>query len=336
MTRDFERDAWTDPLGRDIRCRHAVEIPVLGIRTRFESNAPVVVEIASDGLGQWSQVLDSAPVTDAGPVVVRVVVDEALGDVTHRRLIYRMPDAHRLLVTGPGVVATADASRLHSVAHVAPALVHDREHFRYAVLEALAMFHLSTLDRQPIHAAGLARDGHAVLMVGSAGVGKSTVTYAGLREGYRLLAEDMVWVQLRDRFAIWGLAPRIQLPVAAAQFFPELQPLRPVVISGGEEKLVVPVSPDLAVERGRVDAASVCLLSRGSARLPELTRATPAEIAETLGDLETGFDLFRETIGPAIDRLSRFPGWRLILTDDARDAVPQLHRLFRELASGGG
>jgi hypothetical protein len=332
MTADFEHDPWADPLGRDIRCGHAVEIPVLGIRTRFESNAPVVVDIATEGLGAWTQVLDGEPAADVGPVTVRIVLDEALGDAAHRRLTYRMPDAERLLIGGPGVVATADIARLQSVAHVAPALVHDREHFRYAVLEALAMFHLTVLDRQPIHAAGLERDGHAVLLVGPAGVGKSSLTYAGMREGCRLLAEDMVWVQLRDRFAIWGLATRMQLPVGATAFFPELRQLRPLVMSSGEEKLVVPVGAERAVDRGRVDRVSVCLLSRRGGRAAVLEPATPAEIATALSDLETGFDLFRETIGPAIDRLSRSPGWRLSLTDDPRDAIPELHRLFRELA----
>lgn len=336
MTGVIEHDSWADPLGRDIRCGYVTEIPVLGIRTRFESNAPDVIDIVAEGLGSWARVLEGEPVADVGPVIVRIVLDEALGDVTHRRLTYRMPEADRLLIGGPGVVAVADVSRLLSVAHVAPALVHDREHFRYAVLEALAMFHLSFLDRQPIHAAGLERDGCAVLLVGPAGVGKSTLTYAGMRDGSRVLAEDMVWVQLRDRFAIWGLTTRMQLPSSAARFFPELRHQPPEVMSSGEEKLVVPIRSEQRVDRGRVDTASACLLDRHGGGAAELVPATTAEIADALGTLETGFDMFRDTIGPAIARLSSAPGWRLRLTDDPRDAIPELRRLFLELGNTGG
>jgi hypothetical protein len=339
MTLDIEHDSFVDALGRDVRCRHATEIPVLGIPTRFESNAPSVIEIAHEGFGRWSEVLSDTPLCDAGPVLVRIVldatIDEVLGAGTHRRLVYRMPDAHRLLLAGPGVIGVADATRLQSYAWVAPPVVSDREHFRYSVLEALANFHLSVLDRQPLHAACVERDGLAVLLVGPAGVGKSTLTYTAAREGCRIVAEDIVWLQLRDTFAIWGLAARLHLPPDSARFFPELRALRPMVQSSGEEKLVVPVEPQRAARNGRVASAAVCLLGRSDRRSARLARATSEEIATALGTFETGFDLFRGTIGPAIERLSRRPGWRLLLTDDPRDAIPELHRLFGALTDPG-
>jgi hypothetical protein len=335
MTLDMEHDAFVDALGRNVRCRHATEIPVLGIPTRFESNAPSIIEIAHEGFGRWSEVLDDAPQSDAGPVLVRIVLDqtmdELLGAGVERRLAYRMPDARRLLLAGPGVIGVADATSLQSYAWVAPAVVRDREHFRYAVLEALANFHLSVLDRQPLHAACVERDGLAMLLVGPAGVGKSTLTYTAAREGCRILAEDIVWLQLRDTFAIWGLAARLHLPPDAARFFPELRALRPMVQSSGEEKLVVPVEPERAAREGRIATATVCLLDRSDRRSARLVRATPEEVATALGEFETGFDLFRGTIGPAIAHLSRTPGWRLLLTDDPRDAIPELHRLFGAL-----
>jgi hypothetical protein len=332
-------DSVVDALGRDVPCRHATEIPVLGIPTRFESNAPSVIEIAHEGFGRWSEVLEDVPRSDAGLVLVRIVLDETMDEVlgagADRRLAYRMPDARRLLVAGPGVIGVADATCLQSYAWVAPAVVRDREHFRYAVLEALANFHLSVLDRQPLHAACVERDGLAVLLVGPAGVGKSTLTYTAAREGYRILAEDIVWLQLRDTFAIWGLVTRLFLPPDSAQFFPELGALRPMVRSNGEEKLVLPLDAPHAVGDGRIATATVCLLGRSDRRSARLVRATPEEIATALGTFETGFDLFRGTIGPAIERLSRTPGWRLLLTDDPRDAIPELHRLFGALTDPG-
>jgi hypothetical protein len=339
MTRDMEHDSFVDTLGRDVWCRHATEIPVLGIPTRFESNAPSVIDIAREGLGRWSEVLGDAPRSDTGPVLVRIVLDETIDEVlaagVDRRLVYRMPDARRLLLAGPGLIGVADATRLQSHAWVAPAVVRDREHFRYAVLEALANFHLSVLDRQPLHAACVECDGLAVLLVGPAGVGKSTLTYTAAREGCRILAEDIVWLQLRDTFAIWGLAARLHLPPDSARFFPELGALRPMVQSSGEEKLVMPVESRRAARDGRIASATVCLLGRSASGSARLVPATREEIVTALGTFETGFDLFRETLGPAIEQLSRTPGWRLLLTDDPRDAIPELHRLFEALADSG-
>jgi hypothetical protein len=293
MTLDVD-DSVVDALGRDVRCRHATEIPVLGIPTRFESNAPSVIEVAHEGFGRWSEVVDDNSRCDAGPVLVRIVLDETMDEVLG-----------------------AETDR------------------RHAVLEALANFHLSVLDRQPLHAACVERDGLALLLVGPAGVGKSTLTYTAAREGYRILAEDIVWLQLRDTFAIWGLVTRLFLPPDSAQFFPELGALRPMVRSNGEEKVVVPLDARHAVGDGRIATATVCLLGRSDRRSARLVQATPEEIAAALGTFETGFDLFRGTIGPAIERLSRTPGWRLLLTDDPRDAIPELHRLFGALTDPG-
>lgn len=48
-----------------------------------------------------------------------------------------------------------------------------------------------------VHCSAVANEKGAVLIAGESGAGKSTITTAFLRSGYRLLADDMAWVEVR-------------------------------------------------------------------------------------------------------------------------------------------
>ena len=60
---------------------------------------------------------------------------------------------------------------------------------QYALVDALAR-----LGRHAVHAAAFARDGVAVLALGGAGAGKSTLAYAAWRNGWDVLTDDIVWL----------------------------------------------------------------------------------------------------------------------------------------------
>lgn len=49
-----------------------------------------------------------------------------------------------------------------------------------------------------IHCSALANDKGALLIAGESGAGKSTLTAAFLDQGYRLMADDMAWVEVTD------------------------------------------------------------------------------------------------------------------------------------------
>lgn len=49
-----------------------------------------------------------------------------------------------------------------------------------------------------IHCSALANDEGALLIAGESGAGKSTVTSAFLDQGYRLMADDMAWVEITE------------------------------------------------------------------------------------------------------------------------------------------
>ena len=50
----------------------------------------------------------------------------------------------------------------------------------------------------PFHAAGVEIDGEAVLLAGASGIGKSTLSYAFLKRGFRLLSDDVTPVRVID------------------------------------------------------------------------------------------------------------------------------------------
>jgi hypothetical protein len=313
--------------------RHAWDVPILGIPTRFESNTAAILAVAREALGPWQ----AAPLDGAardGPVVIRVDLterDQEGVSAPPGPLHYHL-DGRRVVVRGAGVHGFADGNACRAEATVSEAVLAAVEHFRYGVLESLTLFILSDLDRQPLHAAAIAQDGAVALLVGSAGVGKSTLTYAALRAGFRVFAEDIVWLQLRPMLRVWGLASRIHLPADAERHFPELAGRPSTLVATGEPKVVVPLSDEDRPATPVTSRVGVCLVDRapnGSARL-EL--ASSGVLRQRLAPSEAGFLRFAGTIGPALDMLAAPGGWRLTLSSRPEDAIPLLREVLSEIA----
>lgn len=323
----------SDPLYRDVPLEYSAVIPVLGIPVRFESNALRIIQAAEEAFGAWRVLERAHPMVSDHDVRVALIVhpgDE--GDTPRAPLTYRMPDRERVIITSPGSVAIADPPRREAIAYVTPALVADRDHFRYAVLEALTLALLTRLDRQPLHTAALMRDESALLLWGASGAGKSTLCYAALRHGLALLADDIVFVQMEPRLRIWGMPGFLHLPLAASAHFPELAARAPAVLANGKEKIAVRAAEAGAVAAlPFVERAGICLLERAGSR-PAVARIEAAEIERTLtATVETGFDVFAGTIGPAIHQLAQHGGWRLRLGGDPAAAVTFLQGMLEEL-----
>jgi hypothetical protein len=89
-----------------------------------------------------------------------------------------------------------------------------------------------------VHGSALVKNGRAVLLRGPGGVGKTTLAYAGARSRFRLLAEDVVWIDLPA--GLWrGIPWHVHLLPDARRFFPELDGRPAVLESAGKMKLEV-------------------------------------------------------------------------------------------------
>ena len=311
-----------DPLGRDVPVDHALTTTVLGVPVRFESNSRAVIDVAAEAFGEPTLPTKS---WRRRPLTVRVIVyhDDHSADTSVR---VWSPDPTHLVLHGPDRVAFTDPVRRSAIAYVSCALVARRLVFRQAVLEQLTFGLVDHYDRYPLHAAAIARDSAAVLLHGPSGAGKSTLAYAAHLAGLTVVSDDVVWVQLRPRPAVWGppgQARRISLLPDARERFPTLTSVEPTILPNGKRKLSVAID-DARRAPLRIEQAVVCLIGRSSTDTV-LTRARPEQIADALSHpIEPGFDRFPTRVSACARALAGAGGWRLAISDDVSTAVPHL------------
>jgi len=310
---------------------HALTLPVLGIPVRFETHAREVLDAVADAFGRGDAAERDAGWADEEPVRVRIRLRSGDADGHAPAPLRQRWSGDRLWVRAGESRGMADLARRRAWARVTAGLVRDRERFRDGVLHALTLWMLTALDRQPLHAAGLERDGAVLLLAGPSGVGKSTLVYAALRDGLRVLAEDCVYLQEGIAPRVWGIPGRVHLLPDALRWFPELADTEPSLRANGKTKRSVRVpQAGMAPPSRGMDRAGVCLLARGPS--PGIERLSPRAVEAGLtARFEPGFHRFAHTIGVPVRRLAARGGWRLTLPASPLDAVPILHRLLDEL-----
>jgi hypothetical protein len=79
----------------------------------------------------------------------------------------------------------------------------------------------------PMHAAGAARDGDAVIFSGRGGTGKTTSAVALVRAGFELLGDDLLLLRLgRGGLRVFSWPQRVRVTKKTARMVPELSHLR--------------------------------------------------------------------------------------------------------------
>ncbi|MGH7731000.1 MAG: hypothetical protein ACRENJ_07085 [Candidatus Eiseniibacteriota bacterium] len=337
MTEPPRFDRPRDALYLDLPLRHVIESPVLGVPTRFESNSAAALARLEAWFGSWRALATSPHLIASRGVRVRLVVHE--GDEGDRGapLVWRIPDADRVLVHTPGSLGIAELSRREAVVYVTPELLRDPPHRLHAMVHGLTLPLVNTCDRHPVHAALIAREGTALLLAAPAGTGKSTLAYAAHRAGLRVLSDDAAYVQMEPELQVWGLSGPLHLPPDAAGRFAELRDRAPTLLANGDRKLIVDL-PGQWPALGPVPIATrcgACLLERtggpGSCQ--------PASPADVQVFLLEGVGASRVLHGTALERaiagIAAGGGWRLALTADPADSVPYLERMLAELERHG-
>jgi len=320
-----------DMLGYSAPLDQRAQFPLLGLPLEFRSNSPAVITAAEQAFARWRDLVPEL-IEPNDPLIVDVIVHP--GQVNDHS---SKPQAQFIQrVHGDWFIASSGANLLaarkdhgHALGFVTPELVADKAHFRYNVLECLALLLASRRDRTPIHAGAVAHAGRAALLFGASGSGKSTLCYACARAGLGVLAEDVVYVGLRERLRLWGNPGRIHLLPDAPQLFPELTD-RPVQIqANGKRKLAV----DLA-ELGstllhcHTGDAVVCLVRRNDGHASRMTPIAPYAAAAALShNREAGFDLSSST-GSVATALAAGGAYQLDVGSNLAEAVDLLREML--------
>lgn len=320
---------------------HSVTLPVLGVPVRFEADTPAGIAAARQAFGEWAALERHAPglISAAGPRIR--VLHRAGDDPADAPVAFDMPADHELVFRTPGSEATVDIARRRAVIHATASLLADPMQVRHRLLPGVVLSLVCACDRTPVHAAVVARGDAALILAAPPGTGKSTLSYAASRAGYRVLSDDAAYVQTSPELRIWGLTGRSLLMPDAPGFFGELADHVPRLVADGTHKIVVEHAaawPAAAAAPPVASRAVVCLLDRTGASAVSRARVDAATVRAVLKE---GVGVSARFLGPALDAaLERLVpdegGWRMSLSSNPRDALPHLDELWELCDAGRG
>src|SRR5437763_15477838 len=105
-------DRSPDVLYHGVALRHVVELPVLGVPVRFESNSAAAIETVEDAFAMWRALRASPALIAPQSQPVRLVVHEGEeGGALHAAVTCRMPDADQPTVPTPASSGHAACNR---------------------------------------------------------------------------------------------------------------------------------------------------------------------------------------------------------------------------------
>ncbi len=310
----------------------ASSLPILGLPVRFEASDGALLDAALAGYAPWRGVPLSPP--DAPGVRLRIGwlgADLSRPDTIVEPTI--AVSGSRIRVSAPGLEGTADHVTGEASCRVAGWLAADPQRLATDLLDTLLLFMLTRLDRVPLHAAGIVRNGVAALLCAPSGVGKSTLALAAVQHGFKLLSDDAVYLEsLNDNgVRVWGwpravyVAPSSDAarPGVAAQSAAGGGGGVPLRLRNGKWKEAHAL-PGAWAAPPVAERAVIMLLERGSGRA--LARSIDQESASDrlLGTVDAGFDVWRSALAPALSQIAATRAWQVTTSSDPAETLAVL------------
>jgi hypothetical protein len=301
---------------------HSMHYPLLGLPLEIHSNDANVLATADEAFSPWHVWGQDIPATGRS-LRVEVHVGPAHGR-PNGRFAWFHQGPWFIANDGPHTMS-ARTDLGEAIAFITPALAADKPNLRYNVIECLGLLLASFRDRTPVHAGAIVRDKRAIMLVGPSGTGKSSLCYAAVRAGFRLLAEDVVYVGLDGGLSLWGCPWRLHLLGDAVRFFPELAGLPVTTQANGKQKLALSIEairPGAAQPHAR--EATVCFVERATSGTSTLEPMSADEAYHRLiSKREPGFDLHNR-IDEVAAALVATQAYRLRMGYDPKVAVKLL------------
>jgi hypothetical protein len=321
----------SDPLARTAPLHLRAAYPFFGKPLTLHSNSQAVMDAAERSLALWHQ-LEPELREDAPELTLTLIVHPGSGvEPSRPPLTYRLHGETFVAGAGSNLFA-ARTDQHEALGFVTPEMVADDVYFRHYVLESLALL-LATWrgqDRVPVHAAGIVRNGRAVLLAGHSTSGKSTLCYACWRAGLEILSEDAVYVSQAGGVRLWGQPGFIHLLPDAPRLFPELAGIPAGSRPDGSEKLVVDLGATGYTRRCiHAEPAALCLLQRHASQDSWL-EPVPVQTAVDIlcKEVASGFvNLFGDLLGAAIAAAASDRAFVLKVGRNLEGAIARLDEL---------
>ena len=200
---------------------------ILGYPFTLRTNSERVLALAEISQRRFSE---CAPIEGAaeGSIDLFVIGDEnaeRLDALDLEKQIRTVASSeHGLIQLGRWGAIHADWSRPSAFGYLDTTLLQQPS---IASRHAIDTFLLVSLLRREVgmlHASGLARDGHVVLLIGPHGAGKSTTALRLLQAGYQLISDTLIFTRVQgEQMQIMGYAVgELKLTEEGRALFPEL------------------------------------------------------------------------------------------------------------------
>jgi hypothetical protein len=306
----------------------------MGLRLRIASNVHAIIEAARASFGGYGPPPEDGRAPD---LVVELLTHDLPNEPAPPLYRARGPLVYASL--GAANAAVLDLGAGRAFGFVTPALAADSIALRVYLLEALFY---SFLQHAPVggraHTGFVGMHGACVLppdqqsgmmLRAHSGVGKSVLAYACLQRGFRLLAEDVTWLELREGqlLAAWGAPWLLHLRPEAVALFPELKRYGVYSRPTGVAKLALPL-PELfpAQLATRAPLAALCFLARHAGHASQLEPLAPAA-AQALLRATEGEELDAPRYEAGLAALLRYPAYLFHVGADLDTAVRMLGAL---------
>ncbi len=174
----------------------------------------------------------------------------------------------------------ADLKKGRAFGRVTEAAVRFPEYLRYFFIEAAALSMITTLRAAAIHAACVSVEGKGILLCGDSGDGKSTLAFAGSRQGWTYISDDSTYIPLEreDRLVV-GNCDTVRFRPSVEELFPEIagRPLTPR--AAGKPSIEIPMSewPEISTS-GTAFVHHLVFLNRKHVDNQELVPLRPSTV----------------------------------------------------------
>jgi hypothetical protein len=246
-----------DPLLFDFELPLRATFYPVGFPVDIITNSPLVLEAAQESWGLF-QKTSSEP-----PVQIRLGVlpssqKECPPPPTcrgRRNLITQIVDVQNFMIS--------DTRAGFAFGWVTEAAAKNRAYLRYHFLEGTAWLLLQALYLTPIHGACVELDGHGVLLCGDSGAGKSSLSYACARHGWKFLSDDSsCLVRKGSGRIVVGNPYQMRFRESAVELFPELIDRKANLRPTGEMAIELPTTTRHITTLNRCSVDFIVFLNR--------------------------------------------------------------------------